>query len=98
MYLTMQGRETPEVASDLFFSEQEVEVLRLVKYRGEYAVNKGKSLSLREAILIIATLGGFVKGKNREPGVEVMWRGIRRLADILIGASLMMGVPKSDYG
>ncbi|TVM03726.1 MAG: hypothetical protein CV087_04020 [Candidatus Brocadia sp. WS118] len=57
MYLTMQGRETPEVASDLLFSEQEIEVLKLIKYRGEYAANKGKSLSLREAILVIATLG-----------------------------------------
>jgi len=98
MYLTMQGRETPEVASDLLFSEQEIEVLKLIKYRGEYAANKGKSLSLREAILVIATLGGFIKGKEREPGVEVMWRGIRRLADILIGVSLTMGIPQSDYG
>ena len=98
MYLTMQGRTTPEVASDLFFSEQEIEVLKLIKYRGEYAANKGKSLSLRDAILIIAMLGGFIKGKGREPGVEVMWRGMRRLADILIGVSLTTNVHKSDYG
>ena len=32
MYLTMQGRETPEVASDLFFSAQEIEVLKLIKF------------------------------------------------------------------
>lgn len=98
MYLTMQGRETPSVASDLFFSEQEIEVLKLIKYRGEYAANKGKCLSLREANLVIATLGGFVKGNGREPGVEVMWRGVRRLADILTGVSLTMSVHKSDYG
>ncbi|OOP55762.1 MAG: hypothetical protein AYP45_00685, partial [Candidatus Brocadia carolinensis] len=89
---------TPGVASDLFFREQEIEVLKLIKYRGEYAANKGKSLSLRDAILVIATLGGFVKGKNREPGVEVMWRGIRRLADILIGVSLTTSTHQSDYG
>lgn len=75
-----------------------IEVLKLIKYRGEYAANKGKSLSLRDAILIIAMLGGFVKGKGREPGVEVMWRGIRRLADILIGVSLTTNVHQSDYG
>lgn len=98
MYLTMQGRETPEVAGNLLFSDQEIEVLKLIKYRGEYATNKGKGLSLREVILIIATLGGFVKGKGREPGVEVMWRGIRRLADILIGVDLTMGIHQSDYG
>ena len=68
--------------------------------------NKGKSLSLPEAILVIAMLGGFVKGKGREPGVEVMWRGIRRLEDIVIGVSLAKGnlfnealsVHQSDYG
>lgn len=106
MYLTMLGRETPEVASELFFSEQEIEVLKLIKYGGEYASNKGKSLSLPEAILVIAMLGGFVKGKGREPGVEVMWRGIRRLEDIVIGVSLAKGnlfnealsVHQSDYG
>ena len=77
--------------SDLFFNEQEVEVLKLIKYGKEYPSNKNKGLSLREAILIIAILGGFVKGKGREPGVEVMWRGIRRLEDIAIGVSLAKG-------
>ena len=54
--------------------------------------NKGKSLSLPEAILVIAMLGGFVKGKGREPGVEVMWRGIRRLENILICVCLSINV------
>jgi len=48
-------------------------------------------LSLREAMLIIAILGGFVKGKGMMTGVEVMWRGIRRLEDIAIGVSLAKG-------
>lgn len=32
-----------------------------------------------------------MKGKGREPGVEVMWRGIRRLEDVAIGVSLTKG-------
>lgn len=40
------------------------------------------------------------------PGVEVMWRGLRRLEDIALGASLMKGYLSdkilksynSDYG
>lgn len=51
MYLTKQDRETPEVASDLFIGELEIEVLKRIKYRGEYAAQKGKGLSLRDAIL-----------------------------------------------
>lgn len=51
MYLTKQDRETPEVACDLFIGELEIEVLKRIKYRGEYAAQKGKGLSLRDAIL-----------------------------------------------
>ena len=47
---------------------------------------------LEEGIQVIAMLGGFIKGKGREPGVEVMWLGMRRLADILTGVSLAMNV------
>jgi hypothetical protein len=44
MYLTMLGRETPEVDSDLFFNEQEVEVLKLIKYEKEYHSNARNGL------------------------------------------------------
>ena len=75
-YLTMVGRQRPEVDSDLLFNEQEREVLELIKYEKEYPSNTRNGLSLREAILIIAIPGGFVKGKGRDPGVEVMWREV----------------------
>ena len=91
LYLTMLGRQTPKVESELFFNEQEIEVLKLIKYEKDYASNKDKGLSLSAAILIIAILGGFIKGKGREPGVEVMWRGIRRMGDIAIGVCLAKG-------
>jgi hypothetical protein len=42
--------------SDLFFNEQEVEVLKLIKYGKEYPSNKNKGLSLREAILTLQSL------------------------------------------
>ncbi|ODS31351.1 MAG: hypothetical protein SCARUB_03518, partial [Candidatus Scalindua rubra] len=41
------------------------------------------------AVGVLAILDGFVPGRNRVPGVEVMWRGIRRLEDIAIGVLLM---------
>ena len=91
LYLTMLGRQTPKVESELFFNEQEIEVLKLIKYEKDYASNKDKDWSLSAAILIIAILGGFIKGKVREPGVEVMWRGIRRMGDIAIGVCLAKG-------
>ena len=35
MYVTRLGRERPEVDGDLFCNEQEIEVLRLIKYEKE---------------------------------------------------------------
>lgn len=87
MYLTMSGRKTPEVKSDFFFNENEIDVLSRIKYGNDYTSDK--SLSLKEAVMVIAVLGGFVIGKQRVPGVEVMWRGLRRLEDIALGASLV---------
>lgn len=89
MYLTMLGRNTPEVESDLYFNENELEVLKRTKYGNSYKPEQ--SLFLKEAIGIIAILGGFVPGRNRVPGVEVMWRGIRRLEDIVLGVLLVKG-------
>lgn len=89
MYLTMQGRATPEVSSDFFFNLNELEVLKRLKYGDEY--NPDVQLSLKEAVATIALLGGFISGRNRVPGVEVMWRGLRRLEDMALGVLLMKG-------
>lgn len=86
MYLTKSGRETPEIESEFFFDEDEIEVLKRIKYGRSY--DSQKSLSLNEAIMTIAKLGGFVSW-NRVPGVEVMWRGLRRFEDIVSGVLLM---------
>lgn len=51
----------------------------------------GKVLSLKESVEIITLLGGFIKGKNRVAGVEIMWRGLRRLGDMALGLLLMKG-------
>ena len=42
-----------------------------------------KAPTLREAIRMIALLGGFLGRKgDGEPGVKTIWRGLRRLHDI----------------
>lgn len=104
MYLTMSGRKTPEVPSDFFFNKDEIEVLKILKYGSDYETSD--PMPLNESINMIAVLGGFVKGKGRVPGVEIMWRGIRRLEDIVLGATLTKRAESeiklmnynSDYG
>jgi hypothetical protein len=80
-WLTKQGRETPDIGCDVFLSEDEWKAL--------YAFVKkeqppSRPPSLREAVRMIASLGGFLGRKcDGEPGTTTMWRGLQRLADIV---------------
>jgi hypothetical protein len=48
---------------------------------------KGKTIS--EFILVIAELGGYMgRVKDLPPGNIILWRGISRLYDIMIGFNL----------
>ena len=45
-----------------------------------------KPPTLREAVRMIAQLGGFLGRKcDGEPGPQTLWRGLRRLHDIVQG-------------
>lgn len=68
MLLVLLGREVPGLPSDLIFSPNECEVLELLA--------KKKHLSLNEAIIVIAKLGGYLNRKcDAYPGYECMWKG-----------------------
>jgi hypothetical protein len=62
-YLTMLGRETPDVGCDLFLEEAEWKTLMHYKYRSEQIPDKPPTLG--EAISIIASIGGFVPDKKK---------------------------------
>jgi hypothetical protein len=84
--LTKQGRETPDVPCDVFLSEDEWQALCA------YVTRKPppeQPPSLRTAVRMIASLGGFPGRKcDGEPGTTTMWRGLQRLADITLGFTL----------
>ncbi len=64
-YLTMLGRETPDIGSDLFFEEAEWKTLMHYKYRSAKIPDEPPTLG--EAISIIASMGGFVPDKKKNP-------------------------------
>ncbi|MCP4606187.1 MAG: IS4 family transposase [Proteobacteria bacterium] len=80
-FLTMQGREAPELDCALYFSENEWKALSTF-------VNKIKTPpstppTLNEAIALLGRLGGHLgRVGDGNPGSEVLWRGMTRLADI----------------
>lgn len=81
LYLTMQGRETPDVPCTVIFDATEWQALYIFTYKTrKLPVTVPK---LADVILWIAKLGGYTdRRKNAYPGTTVIWRGLSRLHDI----------------
>jgi len=83
LLMTKQGRETPDIPCDVYLSQDEWQAL--------YACVKREPPPetpppLREAVRMIAQLGGFLGRKcDGDPGTTTLWRGLQRLADITFG-------------
>lgn len=80
-HLTKLGRETPDVPCTVFFEEDEWKAL--CTYIHRTPVLPEKEPTLREAIRMTASLGGFLGRKgDGDPGTTTLWRGLQRLEDI----------------
>ena len=80
-HLAKLGRETPQVPCTVYFEENEWKAL--VGFIRKNAAAPPEPPSLREAIRLVAQLGGFL-GRNGdgEPGAQTLWLGLQRLDDI----------------
>lgn len=82
-YMTKLGREVPDLPADMFFDQDEIQVL--LAYEAKKKSKEKRALStqvpsLREAIRMVAKLGGFLgRQSDGEPGTETLWRGLLRL-------------------
>jgi hypothetical protein len=79
LYVTLLARSEPESSCE--------QVLSAPEWQSLCAVQQGRVPSeaptLREAVVLIACLGGFLNRRSDgAPGVQVLWRGLRRLSDI----------------
>ncbi len=90
-HLTMLGRETPDVDCTVFFSN--VEWKALCCYVTKNPTPPKNPPSLKEAIYMVAKLGGFL-GRKRDgcPGTTTLWRGLQRLDT----ASEMYGIIRGE--
>jgi hypothetical protein len=90
LWLTTQARETPEVLCTEVFARHEWEAL-VCTLQGTM-VPPAEPPTLREAVRMIAQLGGFLARKgDGEPGVKTLWRGLTRLEDIAATWLLLRG-------
>lgn len=84
LWMTLQARETPEVPCTMVLAECEWKALCAVTDRNRPL--PAHPPTLREAVRMIAQLGGFLGRKgDGEPGPQTLWRGLRRLQDIVQG-------------
>jgi len=81
LWLTYEARHNPDVSCDTVLDTIEWQSL-CVNFT-QNPIPPKKPPTLREAIRMIAMLGGFLGRKgDGEPGVKTIWRGLRRLHDI----------------
>lgn len=80
-HLTKLGRETPDVPCTVFFEEAEWKALYCFVRQDPKPPDQPPTL--REAVRMVASLGGFLGRKSDgEPGTKSLWLGIQRLDDI----------------
>jgi hypothetical protein len=81
LWLTYEVRVNPDQPCDVILEIEEWQ--SLCATINQNARPQKKIPSLREAVRMIARLGGFLGRKgDGEPGVKTIWRGLRRLHDI----------------
>lgn len=80
-HLAKLGREIPDVPCTVFFEEAEWKAL--VAYVTRNPTPPERPPSLREAMRMAASLGGFLGRKgDGEPGTQTLWLGLQRLDDL----------------
>lgn len=83
LYLAYEARAAPDVPCTRVLEEDEWQVLLLVRFPDRPL--PARPPPLREAMRMIAGLGGFLGRKSDgEPGVKTLWRGYRTLMDYVV--------------
>ena len=84
LQLNRMARTSPDSPAIEHFSPQEIQVLRAWSPQ-----LKSKALTLREAVRIVAQMGGFLaRASDGEPGAMTLWRGLEVLTSMLKGWEL----------
>ncbi len=81
LWLTYEARQQPDEVCTVVLAPHEWQALYCTIH--QTPVRPATPPTLRQAVRWIAQLGGFLARKgDGEPGVQTIWRGLRRLEDI----------------
>jgi hypothetical protein len=93
-HLAKLGRETPDVPCTVFFEEAEWKAL--VAHITQNPQPPDHPPTLREAMRMVASLGGFLGRKgDGDPGTKSLWLGLQRLDDLSSMWKLLTTTPNS---
>ncbi len=95
LYLTMLGRECPELPCDTVFANEEWRAVYLVTQRKP---PPDEPPSLDTMVRMVASLGGFLNRKHDGfPGPKTLWIGLQRAADFALALEAQRSIGES-YG
>ena len=93
LWLTHEARAQPESPCTMVLDEDAWRLL--VAYRNPKGVLPTQPPDLHTIVREIAKLGGFLGRKHDgEPGVKTIWRGLRRLNDMVLGYRIIQAHPE----
>jgi len=93
LYLTMLGRDCPEMPCDAVFADEEWKAVYLVTQR---KAPPEKPPSLDTMVRMVATLGGFLNRKGDGfPGPKTLWIGLQRIPDFVLALEAQRSIGES---
>ena len=96
LFLTMLGRECPEMPCDVVFAEAEWQAVYIVTQRKP---PPDTPPTLDRMVRMVAGLGGFLNRKSDGlPGPQTLWIGLQRAADFVLAMDAQRGVGEGRYG
>ena len=89
-WLTMVNRATPDASAESVLTRPEIELLdRMAARATPTGELRAPQRTISHYLVQIAKLGGYLaRAQDPPPGNMVLWRGLTRLADMLLGFGL----------
>ena len=95
LFLTMLGRDCPEMSCDTVFADEEWKAVYLVTQRKP---PPDEPPALDTMVRMVASLGGFLNRKSDGfPGPKTLWIGLQRAADFVLALEAQRSIGES-YG
>jgi hypothetical protein len=96
LYLTLLGRECPELPCDVVFAEEEWQAVYIVAQRKP---PPEQPPSLDQMVRMVAGFGGFLNRKGDGfPGPQTIWIGLQRGRDFVLAVDATRATQETSCG